>query len=205
MVRCPKCARVFDPLAALHPPPAPAPPEVAPRGLTVTRSGQTLRATLLWLDVWALKRWPAATVTLLHFVLMAIGAYFGAWGGVLLLGVAVAIQLWLYARVLGQKTTLVATPGDLRVERVRQRGDSFPRAALTDLFVVEVAPRALRGKPLEPRKKRTRMYALCALAPDPVCLIHGLPTLAHAQVLEDAARVALALPQTRVDGAIRRA
>ena len=117
---------------------------------------------------------------------------------------AVAVQFFLYARVLSQKTTVVATPTELKVERVRSPSSAWARSALTDLMVIESAPRALGGAPLKPKKKLTRMYALCALAPEPVCLVHSLPTLAHAQVLEDAARVTLQLPPTPIDGALRR-
>jgi hypothetical protein len=165
--------------------------------------GNEVRASLRWVDVWSLPRWPAATVTLLHFVAIGFGVTYGAWGPVALLATAVTVQMVLYARVLRQRTQLVALPTELRIERMNG-AELLPRAGLVDLFVIEVAPRSLSGAVLPPRRKRTRMYGLCALAPTPRRLVDGLPTLEHAHGLEDALRVTLGLPRTEVKGAIRR-
>jgi hypothetical protein len=203
--RCAACGLVFDTSALKHPSPRPPrklPP--TPRGLTLEKAGNELRATLRWIDVWSLPRWPAATVTMLHFIAIGFGVTYGAWGPVALLATAVAVQFFLYARVLRQRTRLVAMPTELRIERMGG-AELWPRAQLLDLFVIEVAPRSLSGAVLPPGRKRTRMYGLCALAPTPRRLVDGLPTLEHAQGLEDALRVTLGIPQTQVKGAIRRA
>jgi hypothetical protein len=202
LARCPSCGTVFDPLAAPHPSPKALKTASVPRGLTVQKTAAELVASLRWVDVWALPRWPAAGVTLLHFVLIGFGLVYGAWGAVALLSAAVAVQFFVYARVLAQHTRLVATATELRIERMRG-AELFPRAQLVDLFVLEVAPRSLSGAVLPPKRKRTRMYGLCALAPTPRRLIDGLPSLQHAHLLEDALRVTLGLAPTEVKGAIR--
>lgn len=202
LARCPSCSNVFDPLALVHPAPKPIKAAPVPRGLTVEKSPAELVANLRWIDVWALPRWPAASVTLLHFVLIGFGVVYGAWGAVALLSTAVAVQFFVYARVMAQRTKLVATASELRIERMRG-AELFPRAQLVDLFVIEVAPRSLSGAVLPPKRKRTRMYGLCALAPSPRRLVDGLPSLAHAHLLEDSLRVTLGLAPTEVKGAIR--
>jgi hypothetical protein len=202
--RCASCGTVFDPLAQKHPPPRAVKTSGVPRGLAIVKSGSELAATLKWIDVWSLPRWPAASVTLLHFVLIGFGVTYGAWGPVALLSLAVAVQLVIYARVLRQRTKLVAMPTELRIERNRG-AELLPRAALVDLFILEVTPRSLSGAPLPPKRRRTRMYGLCALAPTPRRIVDGLPTLEHAQLLEDALRVTLGIAPTEVKGAIRRA
>jgi hypothetical protein len=204
LLRCGACSTVYDPLGQLHPPPRQEKALPTPRGMSVQKKGAELTASLRWIDVWALPRWPAASVTLLHFVLIGFGVTYGAWGAVALLSTAVVVQFVVYARVLAQRTRLVATPTELRIERMRG-AELFPRAQLGDLFVLEVCPRDLSGKPLPPKRRRTRMYGLCALAPGPRRLVDGLPTLEHARLLEDALRVTLALPATEVKGALRAA
>ena len=203
LVRCATCETVFDPLAQAHKPPRAVKPAIAPRGMRVEKSGQELTATLKWIEVWNLRVWPAITVTLMHFVLIGFGATYGAWGSVALLAFAVGVQFVVYSRVLAQRTRLVAGPDALRIERMRG-AELLPKAQLLDLFVIEVGPRSLGGKPLAASRKTARMYGLCALAPGPRRIVDGLPTLEHAPVLEDALRVTLGVPRTEVKGAIRR-
>lgn len=208
LAQCEKCATVFDPAAQGHPSPAPTRGEAELEGLTVVREGATARATLVWWKAWRVRPWAATTVTVLHLGLIALGLSQRAWGPVALLALLVAMQLVLYTLVLRRKTTVGVTPQELSVAHVAFRPPpplSLPRAQISQLFVLEVTPRGRDGRPLSPKKRRTRVFALCAMAPKPMRVVDLLPSAQYGFVLEDVARVVLGVPASSpVKGSVGR-